>query len=333
MTNTWPPPVEILAVYYSPDEALIPNTLSAIMNTATEDEDVRMALQCMSLVQTPRAGPDDMHVDSDSVQMLHDLLDLSDESLPQRFHTSRDSYNVLYLHKLKSDGSKVVCKIATDCDGEKLLRHEAGFYEDKVLAPFRGKEIPNYFGFFEGEWGAGGKITCLVLEHCGVALSSELHKQTLSFRKATVRAVEKLHKNAGVSRGSEYEHENVIRRPNGQPCLVDFAHARRGHKCSTEPIDCDYVQAAPYESCQELEEVAEDAWAWVFHKVSVPALGISMKYDKDRTAEQYWSQHKRPVLHRKVPDEEGVAQIEKALKEWEEDLKCRLDHLAELRDE
>ncbi|KAH9919509.1 uncharacterized protein B0H18DRAFT_1122431 [Fomitopsis serialis] len=276
-----------------------------------QDEYLRKVFQYMRLV--PPQGADS---DGRSGQMLHDLLHISDSSLPHHFHYSHETNNTLYLHKLRSDASKVVCKMAVGSSGGERLRHEAKFYEAQATAVLRGSEMPNYYGLFQGG-SEDDAVTCLVLEYCGDALPSALRNQKRSFREAAVRAFEKLHSRpVNIIKGGSYKSEDIIRRPTGQPCIVDFSSARyHMNACRSPEIKFDIPSPIPghYPFCGELRAVAEDAWAWYNTRLQVPKLGTPLYYTGE-PLESYWESVDDIM---KTTREEGLALIAAAIDKYE----------------
>ncbi|KAH9829400.1 uncharacterized protein C8Q71DRAFT_410616 [Rhodofomes roseus] len=152
------------------------NTMSA----RDRDHYSRRALRsrCMHRVRVqPGRGYENIY--NETGAMLHDLIDIYDDSFPEYLYDSDITNNFVYLYKLKSNGSRVVCK---------------------------------------------------VLEYCGESLLGSLRHEKRSFREAVLEAYSKLDMEpVHLVKGNreDYGPSEIIRRPNGQPCLIDFSKARQ----------------------------------------------------------------------------------------------------------
>ena len=77
---------------------------------------------------------------------------------------------------------RAVCKMVRGDSDLSTLRHEAALYDDpRHLRTLQGSCVPIFFGYYECEVQQGSTIKtmgCMVLEHCGPAVTPEVALQT-----------------------------------------------------------------------------------------------------------------------------------------------------------
>ena len=158
------------------------------------------------------AAAESMYDVKDPSRTLTSVLDCSSDSFPHLMHIgsefSREPWlhsspaTRIYEHRFNPEAvevlalsnhtqrsTRVVCKVACSPAGKAELLREAAFYEAENVMPFRGGEIPQYFGLFRTPTlvtralsGPGKDLNCdainatmlcMVLEHCGTPLRNE----------------------------------------------------------------------------------------------------------------------------------------------------------------
>ncbi|KAH9829388.1 uncharacterized protein C8Q71DRAFT_911922 [Rhodofomes roseus] len=291
-----------------------------------------LSSHCMSRLNIQGAGRDDSQ--DTRVHMLHDLIDITDHSYPKHLHTSDDTDLILYLHKLKSakrdESGTVICKMAVSTiGGVKILQHEAKIYEAPNTQPLHGNIMPKYFGLFQGTV-EGQTVTCMVLEFCGEVLSRRLREQKESFRKAAIRAFQELHsERIHLVKGDreDYKYQDIIRRPDGTPCLVDFSRARPHiGKCHDAEFEFeDYKTPTHWPTsdlvCGELLAVADDAWVFVGDMLNIPDASGPIYYYQGISLEEHWERNKEGFV--RYTKEEALTLLESVIEKYEEMLNKR----------
>ncbi|KAH9829374.1 uncharacterized protein C8Q71DRAFT_409040 [Rhodofomes roseus] len=253
--------------------------------------------------------------------LLHDIVDVADNSYPRQFHYSRETYVYIYVLKLRSDGSEVLCKVAAaSLTGEKRLVQEARMYESPNTASLQGTVMPKYHGLFQGDVNSFFKVTCMILEHCGKPLSRPLIHEDFAFRDAVLNAYSQLHTAPAMlvkGDASEYKYEDIVRRGNGQPCLVDYGSSRP-HRGDCDQPRFDFKSFTPIPgtdlSCGEILEVSKAAGALM------DSIG-PMHYHPKKTIADYWRSARSEMMARGYNETGGHEVIQKHLEEYKNYLK------------
>ncbi|TBU41393.1 hypothetical protein BD309DRAFT_273129 [Dichomitus squalens] len=130
----------------------------------------------------------------------------------------------------------VVCKVGWGTMGAAEVQREANLYQDR-LRKLQGTVVPRVHGCYV----ANDRITVLVMEYCGRALSQgtrSFSQTPLEFRKLTVNGLLAIHR-AGILHG-DFREENIVVREvqKGKlegaeyfPVIVDFGEAME-HTCA-----------------------------------------------------------------------------------------------------
>ena len=156
---------------------------------------------------------------------------------------------------------------------------------------------------------------------------------------ATARLFLKLHQ-LGWQKG-DYNMGEIIRRSDGNPCLIDFSEAEK-HNCKNE-MEITFNEPEPLfavPSCFELRDICADAW--IFRPGSWPLLckaqmlnvdtdqrlvtvvinGVKYDYDFERRPgpEEVWEEVKG-WIH--LNDIDGIERVKQVLAEFEAHVKER----------
>ncbi|TFY56333.1 hypothetical protein EVJ58_g7706 [Rhodofomes roseus] len=308
---------------------------------SAEDRDgyARQALesQYMHRVHVQPGGKkyEEVHDEAGAIMMLHDVIDISDRSFPQYFYNSDATKNLLYVRKLKSNGSRVVCKVAiATLEGERRLRHEATIYEASYTTTLHGTVMPMYYGLFRGKVD-GHQLTCMVLEYCGDSLSKSLHHEDSTFREAVLKAYEQLHTEpVRLVKGNyeDYAYQDIIRRPNGQPCLIDFSRARRHTgKCYRSKLEFNTSRwSVEHELCGDILAVTDDAaffTSGLLNLIALPKRQLTVTYREDAKPEDYWPDIGAALREEGYTDAQGHEVIREAIERYKEEAVRRRESL------
>ncbi|KAG5641953.1 hypothetical protein DXG03_003923 [Asterophora parasitica] len=132
----------------------------------------------------------------------------------------------------------VVIKLTFNDSSFLDMQSEANFYRDS-LAPYYGKGVPTFYGYYEGECYSSWheetlRCTFLVLEWCGERIKP-FNMLERDFRRKLIELAVKMHREWNIDH-RDLRHYNVVDK-DGAPFIIDFEHSKGGHRCPPFEID------------------------------------------------------------------------------------------------
>ncbi|KLO05332.1 hypothetical protein SCHPADRAFT_933692 [Schizopora paradoxa] len=117
----------------------------------------------------------------------------------------------------------------------KALEREAKVYNEQ-LQPLQGKDVPIFFGYFEGEFreesdGRPFRVSCIFLEDCGDAVEYNFIDLPLADRAELLKKIGRIHL-CGVSLNDFHERNVVVK--DGSYRFIDFQDVDLEHDCFWE---------------------------------------------------------------------------------------------------